>query len=205
MLNGYSYNFLKCLILWGVFCFFFSLNNSQCQKVSVLIWYRKLQNTSSGGKKKSIGKRKKAGVRTCGSTRLLPKPAEPTGTRRELRIAWRGSVCSRIFNCFFEGGRISPSGCGAQSTVPGTSHRAPRFRRFGFVGCCSFFFPFFFFLPRFRFQWKDFIFPGRKRSRLFPGRAASGPAGRCRPRGLRGWPLRGGAGRGTLGKRFRRD
>lgn len=140
MLNGYSYNFLKCLTLWGVFCsFFFSSLNSQCQKVSVLIWYRKLQNTPSEKKKKSIGKCKKAGVRTRGSTRLLPKPAEPTGTRRELRIAWRGNVCSRIFNCFFEGGRISPSCCGAQSTVPGISHRAPRFGSFGFGVWFSFF------------------------------------------------------------------
>lgn len=153
--------------------------------MSVLIWYRKLQNTPSEKKKKnSIGKCKKAGVRTRGSTRLLPKPAEPTGTRRELRIAWRGNVCSRIFNCFFEGGRISPSCCGAQSTVPGISHRAPRFGSFGFGWFFLVGWGFVFFCGFFS-QWisfpvEGFHIPRLKKEPPVPGKGRFGP-GRALP------------------------
>lgn len=163
--------------------------------MSVLIWYRKLPNTPS--EKKKIINRKMQESRSPDPW-LLPNPADPTGTRRELRVVWRGNVCSWIFNCFFEGGRISPSCCGAQSTVPGTSHLAPRFRRFGFLGCfflggCFglFFVCFGFFFSAVLFSVEGFYIPRLKkeRSRRFPARGAWARAGAARlgaPRRNRG-------------------
>lgn len=172
MLNSYRYNFLKCLTFSGEFCIFFSLNNSKCQKVSCLICYLKPQNMPR--KKKSIGKCKKTGVRTSGSVRLLPKPAEVTGTRGELWIAWRGNSAAELFSAFR--GTENPPGLlrGAKHSPRHVPPLFPLLQVCGF-GLFSFFL-FLLFLVRFRFHWNNFIFPGWKRSRRLPGRGVWGRA-----------------------------
>lgn len=139
----------------GFFCCFFSLSTSQCQKVSVLIWYRKLQNMPSEKKKKSIGNTRKleyGAVAALGFGQTCLVHWDPE------RIAWRVTGCSRIFNYFFEEGRTSPSCCEAQNR----RHVPPRsllLQIWGRGWVCGFF------PPQFRFQCKESILPGWKRSR----------------------------------------
>lgn len=81
MLNSYRYNFLKCLTFSGEFCNFFF---SKQQQVPKSVMFDLLSKTSKHAEKKKKINRKMQENRTSGSVRLLPKPAEVTGTRGEL-------------------------------------------------------------------------------------------------------------------------
>lgn len=125
--------------LGGVLYFFFSLNNNQCQKVSVLIWYRKLQNTPSREEKKnqSENARKPASgpVAAPGCCQNPPSPPGP-GENCELR----GGVTSAAgFLIAFsrEGESLrAVAGRKAQSQARPTALRGPAGLRSGFFLFC---------------------------------------------------------------------
>lgn len=191
MLNSYRYNFLKCLTFSGEFCNFFSLNNSKCQKVSCLICYLKPQNMPRKKNQSENARKPESGpVAASGCCQNPLRSLEP-----EENCELRGGVTLQPnFLVLFEGQRIRLGCCGAQSTVPGTSHRSFRFCRFAVLVYFLFFFSFYF--------WCGFVFIGIISYFL----VEKGAAG-CRAEvfGAGRWALRKGAGRGTSGKPFRRD